>query len=350
MSPGSDEALDAFVVQLDRELSRLIDAASSGARQWAEAMSCVQAMVDAGGKRVRPRLFAASFLAAGGRELTSPIVTFGAGIELIHTCMLIHDDVMDRSELRRGGPAVHVALQRGLIQDRRRAENVAIIMGDMLAMMAAHQFIAEDLDPHRARRAAAAVHEAIRATAEGQLIDVIHGALPIDDVDEEDILRMCRLKTACFACEAPLRAGVILAGASPETEEAMARFGRRLGTAYQLRDDLIGFIGNDAATGKRSVDDWLEGKKTLLLLRLWQRCDTTERARITGLLQKGESIEQAIDWLRERARERRVVEELEEQIGALSRQALQALESVELVDRWRDYLSLLVRWLVYRTR
>lgn len=349
MLPGSDSVLDAFAEQLESELARLIDAASSGARQWAEAMSFVRALVQAGGKRVRPRLLAASFLATGGRELTPPMVAFGAGIELIHTCMLIHDDVMDGSALRRGVPAVHCALQQELIPEQRCAENVAIVMGDLLAMMAAHQFMAEGLDLQRARRAARAVHQAMRASAEGQVMDVICDALPLDAAQEDDILRTCRLKTACFAFEAPLRAGVILAGGNSGTEEAMARFGLWLGTAYQLRDDFIGFLGQESAIGKRAADDWRAGKKTLLLLRLWQRCNATERERIAGLLQQREPTAEQLDWLRQTARQRGVLQELEERIEALSRQALQAIDSVELVDRWRDYLALLVRWLAQRT-
>lgn len=350
MLQGSDIVLDTFAEELERKLTQLTEAASSGAPQWAEAMRCVRSLVDAGGKRVRPRLFAVSFLAAGGEALAAPIVDFGAGIELMHTCMLIHDDIMDRSALRRGVPSVHHALQQGLIEDQRCAENVAIVMGDLLAMMAAHQFTAEGLDPRRARRAAAVVHEALRATAEGQVMDVTYDTLPLDGVQEEDILRMCQLKTACFAFEAPLRAGVILAGGSPDTEEALARFGLRLGTAFQLRDDLIGFLGQESATGKRAEDDWREGKKTLLLRRLWQRCDAAERGRISGFLQQREPTAEELDWLRELARDRGVVEALEERISALSEEALQASDSVQLVDKWRSYLKLLVAWLAHRTQ
>ena len=347
---GELAVLGAFDERLEAELRRLVDDAARGPAQWVEAVGCARRLVEAGGKRIRPKLCALAFLASGGQDGAEiGLVRFAAGIELLHTCMLVHDDVMDRSLVRRGVPSVHCAIQRsGVVSDSRLADGVAVVVGDVLATLATEEFAAEELPHDLARRAAAVVHHAMRDTAAGQVLDLTHGGRPIEAVSEEDILLTYRLKTAFFAFEAPLRSGAILARADDRVADALAEFGLRLGTAFQLRDDLIGFLGKQSLTGKRTVDDLREGKKTLLLKLLWNRCGAEDRARLSGIVGCREPDETELRRLQEVARETGAVAEVEGRITALSSEAASILGSVELIEPWRGHLTLLSAWLQRR--
>lgn len=341
--------LAIFAAGLEVELERIVETAAEGPEAWVESVECAHRLINAGGKRVRPRLCLFSYLACGGGEIDTGLFRFAAGIELLHTCMLIHDDVMDRSLVRRGIPAVHRAIiDKGLLEDERLAEGMAIVVGDVLATLATEEFAAEELPPERARVAAAAVHRAMRQTAAGQVLDLISGPRSIEDTSEEQILETYRLKTACFAFEAPLRSGAILAGASQEEVEALAGFGLRLGTAFQLRDDLIGFFGKQSITGKRAVDDIREGKKTLLLRLLWERTDAEGRDLVESVLGEREPDDEEMARLCSIARETGAAKDVEARIGELSREAVALLGAQRLEPRWRDHLILLVAWLERR--
>jgi geranylgeranyl diphosphate synthase, type I len=338
-----------FNQRLEEELLRVVDVAARGPRVWAEAVDCAADLIRAGGKRVRPRLCLLSFLASGGEEVDYGLVRFAAGIELLHTCMLVQDDVMDRSTMRRSVVTVHHAiLERGLLREARLAEGIAVVVGDVLATLATEQFVAEELDLTRARAAAAVVHRAMRETAAGQILDLGFGDREIDDVDEGEILLAYRLKTAYFAFEAPLRSGAILAGASERVCDALAEFGLGLGTAFQLRDDLIGFLGDQSLTGKRAVDDLREGKKTLLLRLLWERSGAADRHLLGALIGRRDPSEAELRRLRELAHSTGAVEDVERKITDLSRAAAAALFSVELVEQWRNHLQLFAHWLERR--
>lgn len=342
--------LAVFAEQLEVELDRIVETAASGPAQWVESVDCARRLIKAGGKRVRPRICLFSYLACRGGEVDTGLIRFASGIELLHTCMLVHDDVMDRSEVRRGMPSVHRAiLDGGLLSDERLAEGLAIVVGDVLATLATEEFVAEELPPDRARRAASVVHRAMRETAAGQVLDLISGPRKIQDVSEDEILLTYRLKTACFAFEAPLRAGAILAGARDEVCDALAGFGLRLGTAFQLRDDLIGFFGKQSITGKRPEDDIREGKKTLLLRLLWERCAAADRELVTAVVGVREPDERELSRLREVARETAAVEDVERRITGLSREAVALLQAQPLEKKWRDHLILLAAWLERRS-
>jgi geranylgeranyl diphosphate synthase type I len=345
--PPNELAL--FAERLEEELGRVVETAATGPEPWVEAVACAERLIKAGGKRVRPRICLFSYLACGGGGVDMGLVRFAAGIELLHTCMLVHDDVMDRSEVRRGVPSVHRAiLDAGLLADPRLAEGLAIVVGDVLATLATEEFVADELPADRGRRAAAAVHRAMRETAAGQVLDLISGPRPIEEVSEEEILLTYRLKTACFAFEAPLRSGAILAGASDEVCDALAGFGIKLGTAFQLRDDLIGFFGTQSLTGKRPEDDLREGKKTLLLRLLWERCGEADRALVAAVAGTREPTGAELEQLREAARETAAADEVERRIAELSRDAVAQLRAQPLDARWRDHLVLLAAWLERR--
>jgi geranylgeranyl diphosphate synthase type II len=223
-----------------------------------------------GGKRFRPKMVLSAYQALGGTDLEAA-ANVGAAFELLHTALIVHDDVIDHDFVRRGvpnisgsyrdaataaGTSVRVAEHSGI--------SAAVIAGD-LALFNSYRLIDRSgvTDVTRTRLLEV-MDDALFASAAGELIDVdFQISLDVPGVD--DILAMERLKTAVYSFECPLQAGAILAGASEPIVETLGEFGREIGIAYQLVDDLLGVFGQEAETGKTTIGDLREGKRTVLI-------------------------------------------------------------------------------------
>lgn len=202
-----------------------------------------------GGKRIRPALvIMACDLFAGAVE---PALLPAMAIEVFHNFTLLHDDIMDRSDMRRGRPAVHV----------KYGENVAILSGDVMSILASR------LMNQAPGVVLNTVHDVFTKTAmqvcEGQQMDMNFEELI--SVSEEEYLGMIELKTAVLIA-ASLKIGAILGGASQRDAEDLYEFGRNLGLAFQLQDDLLDTYGDPAITGKKMGTDIVDNKKTFLVV------------------------------------------------------------------------------------
>jgi len=223
-----------------------------------------------GGKRFRPRMVMAAYQSLGGDDLEAAAYV-GAAFELLHTALIVHDDVIDHDFVRRGvanisGSYRDAAAARG--SSREVAEHsgisAAVIAGD-LALFNSYRLIDRSGVSDVVRsRLLEVMDDALFASAAGELIDVDYSnAEDVPRVD--DILTMARLKTAVYSFECPLQAGAILAGASEEVITTLGDFGREIGIAYQLVDDLLGVFGKEAETGKTTIGDLREGKRTVMI-------------------------------------------------------------------------------------
>ncbi len=226
-------------------------------------------IVNAGGKRIRPRLlllFAQSLGFAGPERFE-----LAAVVEFIHTSTLLHDDVVDESSLRRGRPTANVLFGNA----------ASVLVGDFLYSRAFQMMVSVNR-----MRVLEVLAEAVNVIAEGEVLQLMnmHDA----DLAVADYLRVIRYKTAKLF-EASARLGAVLAGAAPEVEEACADYGRSLGTAFQLVDDLLDYEGDTQALGKNVGDDLREGKPTLPLLVAMERCGDDERQMIRRAIEHGES-------------------------------------------------------------
>lgn len=223
-----------------------------------------------GGKRFRPRMVSLAYDALGGMELEPPAYV-GAAFELLHTALIIHDDVIDRDFVRRGAPNIagtyrDRALVRGLdsAAAEHRGASAAVIAGD-LALFNAYRLIDRSGASDVVRdRLLEVLDEALFASAAGELIDIDYAGGE-EPPPVHDILRMVRLKTAVYTFECPLQAGAILAGASDAVVATLGEFGREIGIAFQLVDDLLGVFGSEDVTGKTTLGDLREGKRTVLI-------------------------------------------------------------------------------------
>lgn len=255
-------ALDDFFSRSGR---RARDHGAAYVRLWRELQDSTS-----GGKLVRPQLVMCAYEGFGGT--TDPLVArVASAFELLHTALIVHDDVIDRDFVRRGrqnisGRYRDQALSNGadLATAEHHGLSAAVVAGD-LALFYSYRLIDHEQLPGSIRsRLLELMDEALFASAAGELLDLDYsGAVTIPTVDS--ILEMSRLKTAVYSFEVPLKAGAVLAGASQEAIDSLEDFGREIGTAYQIVDDLLGVFGDPVATGKSTTSDLREGKRTVLV-------------------------------------------------------------------------------------
>ena len=225
-------------------------------------------IIGAGGKRIRPRLV---LLFAGALGFQGPErFELAAIVEFIHTATLLHDDVVDESSLRRGRQTANALFGNA----------ASVLVGDFLYSRAFQMMVSINR-----MRVLEVLADATNVIAEGEVLQLMNMHDP--DLAVDDYLRVIRYKTAKLF-EASARLGAVISGASHDIEEACADYGRSLGTAFQLVDDLLDYQGETQELGKNVGDDLREGKPTLPLLVAMERGTTQQRALIRHAIEHGE--------------------------------------------------------------
>ncbi len=232
--------------------------------------SIVEPVADfmAGGKRLRAMFLYWGWRAAGGSD-DEAVISAAAAMEFLQACALVHDDVMDNSDSRRGRPAMHRQF-RDLHETAEWAGDAAnfgsaaaILIGDLCLSWADEMLLGCGMDAPTLLRGKP-VYDVMRTELmAGQYLDILEQARGNDQV--EPALQVVRFKSAKYTIERPLHLGAALAGGDPTVIAALREYGLDLGIAFQLRDDLLGVYGDPRETGKPSGDDLREGKRTVLI-------------------------------------------------------------------------------------
>ncbi|HZC26048.1 MAG TPA: polyprenyl synthetase family protein [Actinopolymorphaceae bacterium] len=266
----------------------------------------------------------------GGRaDEDEGAVAAGAALELLHAGALVHDDVMDESDLRRGEPTLHRQLAAVHVARRWRGSpfhfgiSAAIVAGDLCLVWADQMLRSSGISPERLHRAGAVFDSMRSETMRGQYLDLTSQASGVLDVDEA--LRVARAKTAASTVAGPLQFGGVLAGAGRPLLDRYARYGLALGVAFQLQDDLLGAFGDEDVTGKPSGDDLRDGKCTVLLAEARRRAGPAAYARIDELV--NDRTDDAVRELRALIDETGARAHVEKLIAQLGGEALEALDA-----------------------
>jgi geranylgeranyl diphosphate synthase type I len=319
-----------------------------------------------GGKRFRARFCYWGFEAIAGRsasnaEALSPIVSAASALELFHAAALVHDDIIDNSDTRRGAPSAHRLFERlhddsgwaGSPVEFGRAS--AILLGDLLLGWS-DELLDDGLDalPDRvsARRARAEFNRMRTEVTAGQYLDILEERAWHTRDDAEQRARAERVivfKAAKYSVESPLAIGAAIAGASPAQLQALRDFGLPLGIAYQLRDDLLGVYGDPEVTGKPSGDDLREGKRTMLIAIARERLAPGPRNLLDELLGDPDLDAAQVQMLQRTIEGCGAVDEVEALIGAWVAKATDVLADAPIDEVAKAELGALAEDVARRT-
>ncbi len=310
---------------------------ASYARQWRTAPPGVRRYLRTneeftlrGGKRFRAILLLAGYHLVTGRR-PDPVLSAAAALEHFQSWMLIHDDIIDHAEQRRGGTTVHLALASEHRKDARIGSSddfgtgMGITLGDLEEPFTVEAILDTPV-PRTARMSALQEYVRMaRLTAYGQLLDIRNGTVEPAEVTEEEVMTVHTLKSAVYTVVSPLKIGALLAGRPPEQLRELEAIGTDLGVAFQLRDDVLG-AGFDADASGKSSNDLTEGKRTLLVVKAWQMGSEVDRARLTRVLGNPHATPEDVERARDVLRTTGSLAYSEERIDALSKRALARLD------------------------
>lgn len=289
-----------------------------------------------GGKRLRSVLAWWGWRGAGGADGDVHAMRAVTSLELLQACALIHDDVMDGSDTRRGSPSIHRSLEQlhttrhwhGSAADFGTAG--AILLGDMCLTWSDQLLFESGLPPTDLLRAKPIFDVMRTELMAGQYLDVIEQAQ--GDTTVERALHVARYKSAKYTIERPLHLGVSLAGDRPDLIASLSAFGLPLGEAFQLRDDVLGVFGDPAVTGKPAGDDIRDGKRTLLVAAALESADANETAVLQRALGNADLSAEGVEQARAIIIDTKALDKAEEQISRLADQASEALGRADLAN------------------
>ena len=343
-------AVQAVVDETLAHQRRLLMAISPDLEPMVDAIAALLS----GGKRLRPAFCYWGWRGAGGSAVdVTAAIRAAASLEFLQACALIHDDVMDGSDTRRGMPAAHRRLAQlhsdssWLGSSDNFGVGAAILLGDMCLSWADEVLMSAEFEPDAARRGKVVYDEMRTELMAGQYLDLLEHARGGGSVVRA--LRVVRYKSAKYTIERPLHLGAALAGSDPAIMSAYTGYGLPLGEAFQLRDDILGVFGDPEETGKPAGDDLREGKRTILIAVAVERSSPSQAEQIRMHLGNPDLDLDAVQTLRTIITNTGALTHTEEMIDRLLTEALSALGSANINPFARDILEALAYAATRRT-
>lgn len=348
---GPPASVKAVADAVEARLAGILDAETA---RWTALtpdlewpLDALRRLVLAGGKRLRPAFCHWAFVGAGGDPDDPRVVDAGAAFELLHAFALMHDDVMDDADTRRGLETIHAefATHHGGTawggESRRFGEGVAILVGDLAHVFADR--VLPDAGPELDE-----VWDELRIELNvGQYLDVLGTARA--DRDEAGARRIARYKSGKYTIERPLHVGAALAGRYAELAAPLSAYGDPLGEAFQLRDDILGVYGDTELTGKPVGADLREGKPTPLLAVAVERADAPQR-RLLDRVGRAELGDDEVRSLQQVLEDTGARAAIESSVEHLTRRAVDALAAAPLVPEATAALVDLAHYVAERER
>ena len=304
------------------------------------------------GKRLRPLFAYIGFLGTGSKP-SAEILRACAALELVHVCALMHDDVMDASDTRRGAPSIHKAFEALHNAEKLSGSaeqfgiSAAILLGDLALVWSAKMLHQSGINGETLINALEMYDEMRIELMAGQYLDIYEQALASESVERS--LKVARYKSGKYTIERPLHFGAALGGANEGLIKTFSDYGLPLGEAFQLRDDVLGIFGNPAETGKPAGDDLREGKRTVLLAKTMALADAEAKSRIKSSLGNQNLTMAEVNVIREIIVSSGALAEVENLISTLTSSAHSALEYGEIEPLAKVALEQLLTIVTQRT-
>ena len=346
--------LDVFRTHLEAELaSWLAERRRDAAGYLGEELvviDTIERLLGAGGKRLRPALVYFSYKSCGG-ETEASVLPLALATELLHTYLLIHDDIMDRAASRRGQPSAH-----RWFADRHRhhgwagdgehyGRSMAIHAGDLAHTWADQLVAGIEVEPGLRLELQRTYFAMCREVIDGQYLEMHLG---FREPSETELAQVLRLKSGLYSVERPIQLGAVMAMAGERRRSGLGRYGRALGEAFQLRDDILGLFGDSTEVGKPVGDDLREGKFTFLIHHTLERASEAEAQRVRGALGQAHLEASEVEAVSRIVRESGGLEAVETMIERRSREALEALDGLDLTPAGRAFFLGLVDYVARR--
>ena len=314
-----------------------------------------------GGKSLRPAVLLFSCGAVGGDE--EKAIPAAAAIEVFHTWTMVHDDIIDRDGRRRGGLTVHEEFRRRAISElgydesdaRHYGASIAMLAGDMqqgwavslLSELSHHNGIDPNLVLYLINDSEMRVQSTLIA---GQVLDIQYSKLPIDSLNQNQILDMLRKKTGVlygFSGKAGAMLGLNTSDPDHWLVQAISSFAGKCGIAFQLQDDILGIVGDEEVLGKPVGSDIREGKRTVILYHAFKNANEKQKNQLTEIFGNKQSNDQNIEQAKRLLRELGGIEYTKELARAYIKDSLVYLRKVP-ESKYRDLLSLWAEYMIER--
>ena len=262
-------------------------------------------------------------------------------MEFLHNFMLIHDDIIDRSDLRRGRPTMHKILAHTVKTNDpdKLGIDLGIIAGDIVYALAIDAFLSIDEPLDRKERALKYFIQTAAFTAMGEFIDTVCGVKGIADVDEKEVFLNYTLKTARYTFDCPMVTGAILAGADKREIKRISQFGILIGQAFQVQDDIIGIFETEEAIGKSILSDLAEGKKTILVAHAYRTLKGKQHQAFLEIFNKKNKTLKDLDVVKKIFVEGGSLAYALDAVNTRLAQAQKILKKLKMNDEYRELIS-----------
>ncbi len=334
------DCVEIELAQFMREQRAYLDSISPELEPVSQALSSF--LLDSG-KRLRPLFAYAGIISAGGA--LNPATTKAiSSLELLQACALIHDDLMDGSDTRRGKPSIHRHFESIHVQDELEGFAPAyglasaVLLGDLALVWSNQLLNTSGITAQELARVLPTFDEMRVELMAGQFLDIHEQTQKNTDLGRS--MKIARYKSGKYTIERPLHMGAVLSGqSSPELLLALSEYGLPLGEAFQFRDDLLGVFGDPSVTGKPAGDDLREGKRTALIAMTDARCTDAMREESRKYFGKNDLDEKGVAILQEMIESTGAKAELEKMIENLTHRAVQAIDNSAIADGARNTLT-----------
>lgn len=350
------EELEKFKNEFDLELENYLHSKESNYKEVSpfvfQIFKNITEFTLRGGKRLRPALLFHAYSLFGGNN-KKEIIKLSVFVELIQSYLLIHDDIFDHADTRRGGATLHkiyekLSIERGWGDASHFGITLGILAGDIASQLANDLITNSDFIDGRKNKVLSIVSTLTTDVLIGQIEDFILSFKT--DYKEQDIEKIHSLKTVAYTFDMPLLAGAVLAGKNENDSDTIAlkEYAKFAGAAFQIRDDILGIFGDEEKTGKPSLSDIKEGKKTLLTLKAEENANKKQLSVIKNLLGKKNLIEKEAKAFREIIIETGALDYSKSKCQRYVDSAKNELGKIKIINNNKDFLISLADYLVIR--